>query len=219
MGKKVGVVLSGCGVQDGSEIHEAVLLLLALDRAGAEVVIMAPDIPQSHVVNHRFGEPMGGERNVVVESARIARGNIKIMKYVTAHEIDALAFPGGFGAVKNLTNFFEKGSDCDVNPQVARLILECNDHNKPIAACCIAPVIIARVLGRKGVEVTIGDDVSTSSKITEMGAVHTNCSVFNIVVDEKYKIVTTPAYMIAQSIKDCNTGINKMVTKLMELLG
>ena len=161
---------------------------------------------------------MGGDRNVVIESARIARGNIKIMKYVTAHEIDALVFPGGFGAVKNLSNYDEKSCDCDVDPQVQRLILECNDHNKPIAACCIAPVIIARVLGRKGVEVTIGDDSDISEKIRKMGAVHTNCTVFNIVVDEQNKIITTPAYMLAQSIKDCNTGINKMVTRLMEFI-
>lgn len=219
MAKRVGVVLSGCGVQDGSEIHEAVLLLLALDKAGLEAVIMAPDIPQKQVMNHRFGEPMEDQRNVLVESARIARGNIKIMKYITELEIDALAFPGGFGAVKNLSDFLEKGSDCEVHPQVQRLILECNDHNKPIAACCIAPVILAQVLGRKGIEVTVGDDTNIAEKINAMGAVHKNCPACDVVVDERNRIVTAPAYMLCQSISDVAVGIEKMVSKLAEMIG
>lgn len=217
---KIGVVLSGCGVYDGSEIHEAVISLLALDRAGAEVVIMAPDIEQA-VVNHLTGEQVEGAiRNVLEESARIARGNISDIAKVRAADIDALFIPGGFGAAKNLCDFAFKGPDCDVNPEVARLIREIVAANKPLVAVCIAPALVAKVLGddKLAHELTIGTDEGTAGAVTSMGATHVNCPVSELVIDKKNKIITSPAYMLAGSISEAAEGIEKSVTALMELL-
>jgi enhancing lycopene biosynthesis protein 2 len=158
---KVGVVLSGCGVYDGSEIHEATLTLLYLDRAGAEIVCMAPDVAQMEVVNHVKGESAGEKRNVLQESSRIARGAIKDIKDVKSRDLDALVFPGGFGAAKNLCNFATKGAECSVNPEVERLIKEMHAEKKPIGFECISPVIAARVLGGFNPQLTIGNDKGT----------------------------------------------------------
>ena len=144
---KVGVILSGCGVYDGSEIHEAVISLLALNRAGADVVSMAPNMEQT-VINHLTGEPAeGASRNVLEESARIVRGEIQDIAKVDTTDLDALFIPGGFGAAKNLCDFAFKGPDCDVHPEVARVIKEVVTAKKPLAAVCIAPALVAKVLG------------------------------------------------------------------------
>src|SRR5512140_2033434 len=142
---RIGVILSGCGVYDGAEIHETVLTLLALDRAGAEAVCLAPDIPQFHVVNHLTGQAAAGEsRNVLVESARIARGAVRDVAGAKASEFDALVLPGGFGAAKNLSTFASKGDSCEVDPGVARLVREVHALGKPVGAMCIAPVLLAK---------------------------------------------------------------------------
>ncbi len=218
MRKKVGVVLSGCGVYDGAEIHESVITMLALDRAGAEMVLCAPDKEQMHVVNHLTGEVSQGEtRNVLVESARIARGSIRDIAEVSADEIDALIIPGGFGAAKNLSTFAVQGSDCEVDAGLARLIGDVHAQGKPIAAICIAPTILARVLGEEGPRVTIGSDLDTSEAIEEMGATHVSCPVREFVVDEDRKLITTPAYMLAQSMSEAADGIEKTVAELLRL--
>lgn len=217
---KVGVILAGCGVYDGSEIHEAVVTLLALDRAGAEVLIMAPDVEQG-VVNHLTGEPVENvTRNVLEESARIARGNISDIAKVKASDMDALFIPGGFGAAKNLCDFAFKGSDCTANPEVARLIREIVAAQKPLAAVCIAPALVARVLGQDNpaLELTIGSDQATADAVEAMGANHVNCPVDGIVVDEANKIITSPAYMLAGNISEAAEGIEKSVRALMEML-
>lgn len=217
---KVGVVLSGCGVYDGSEIHEAVITLLALDRAGAEVLIMAPDVELA-VVNHLTGEPVEGSvRNVLEESARIARGNISDIAKITADDIDALFIPGGFGAAKNLCDFAFKGPDCDVNPEVARLIRAVVAAKKPLAAVCIAPALVAKVLGddKLAHQLTIGTDEGTAGAVASMGATHVNCPVEEFVIDKENKIITSPAYMLAGSISEAAEGIEKSVAALMELL-
>ncbi|PLX81293.1 MAG: isoprenoid biosynthesis protein ElbB [Desulfuromonas sp.] len=221
MAKKIGVVLSGCGVYDGSEIHEAVITLLAIDRAGAEAVCMAPNIDQMHVVNHLTGEPVQGEsRNVLVEAARIARGKISDMAEVKADDIDALILPGGFGAAKNLCDFAIKGPDCSVNAEVARLILEMVNAKKPVGAVCIAPAVLARVLGADSLEheVTIGTDAGTAEAIGKMGATHVQCPVTEFVVDRKNKLVTSPAYMLAGGVAEAATGIEKAVKALIDLI-
>ncbi len=218
MAKKVGVILSGCGVYDGSEIHEAVITMLALDRQGAEMVICAPDIPQMHVVNHLTGEVAEGEtRNVLVESARIARGAIRDIAGVSAEELDALIIPGGFGAAKNLCDFAVKGPDCSVHPEVARLVREVHGQGKPVAAVCIAPAILARVLGEEGPAVTIGTDRDTAAALERMGAQHTSCPVTEFVVDREKKLITTPAYMLAQRISEAAEGIEKTVRALLDM--
>jgi len=219
---KVGVVLSGCGVYDGAEIHEAVITLLALDRAGAAIMCMAPDIDQMHVINHLTGEEAAGEtRNVRVESARIARGDTADIAEVTAADFDALVFPGGFGAAKNLSDFAVKGTDCIVNPQVARLVGETHKAGKPIGFICIAPAVAAKIFsdaGIKGVKLTIGTDKGTAGAINSLGQTHVDSDVHDCVVDEENKVVTTAAYMLAGGIGEAADGIEKLVAKLLELI-
>ncbi|RKY56052.1 MAG: isoprenoid biosynthesis protein ElbB [Candidatus Neomarinimicrobiota bacterium] len=217
---KVAVVLSGCGVYDGSEIHESVITLLALNRAGAEVQCFAPDINQMHVVNHLKGEvEIGESRNVLVESARIARGNVKDLSTAKATDFDAVIFPGGFGVAKNLCDFAVKGSDCFINPEVEELILDGFNANIPMGFICIAPVIASKVLGAKNVnvKVTIGTDPETAKEIVKMGAKHINCAVNDCVIDRKNKIVTTPAYMLANHISEAAAGIDKLVKEVLAL--
>ena len=216
--KKVGVVLAGCGVNDGSEIHEAILTLLYLDKAKVETIIMAPDRNQMDVVNHLTEEAIPGEtRAVLVESARIARGNIKDIKKVFADDLDALIFPGGFGVAKNLCDFAVKGENLTVNPDVENLILEMHKGKKPIGFICIAPVIAAKVLGKYHPKITIGNDESTAKVIENLGAKHITCPVDDIVVDEENLLVTTPAYMLGPSISYVAKGIEKLVEKVLGL--
>lgn len=220
---RVGVVLSGCGVYDGAEIHESVITLLALDRHDAEVLMMAPDVEQMHVINHLKGEPAEGEtRNVLVESARIARGNIKDIAAVKAGDLDALIFPGGFGGAKNLSDFAVKGPDASVNPEVNRLVNEMRSAGKPIGFICITPAVAAKIFqmaGEKGVKLTIGNDKDTSSAMEQLGAEHLVCPVNEIAVDEERKIVSAPAYMYGEErIRNVAAGIDKLVEKVLSLI-
>ncbi len=217
---KVAVVLSGCGVFDGAEIHESVITLLALDRAGAEVIIAAPDKDQAHVVDHLAGAPAEGQRrNVRVEAARIARGAVRDLAQLRAEEIDAIIFPGGFGAAKNLCTYAFEGPDCKVDPEVARITREMAAARKPIGTICIAPVVTARVLADRQVTVTIGSDPTTAGHIESFGARHQACAVEDIVVDLHNRVVSTPAYMLARSIGEAAVGIEKLVAKVLELCG
>jgi enhancing lycopene biosynthesis protein 2 len=215
---KIGVLLSGCGVNDGSEIHEAVITMLTLDKAGAETVCMAPDVDQFDVVNHLTGEATGEKRNVLVESARIARGIIKDIRKVRAADIDGLIIPGGFGAAKNLSDFAVKGKDAVVNEDVKRLLNDMVSAGKPVGAICIAPATLTKALEEKNPEVTIGNDIGTAGAIEAMGGRHKECSVDMIHVDSNNKLVTTPAYMLGQCIKDVAVGIEKLVNKVLELV-
>lgn len=217
MAKKIGVLLSGCGVFDGSEIHEAVLTLLFLDQAGVEIVCMAPNTDQLHVIDHTSQTATDEKRNVLTESARIARGNIADLATVTAQQIDGLIIPGGFGAAKNLSNFAVKGPDAVVNPQVQRILEEMTAAKKPIGAVCIAPATVARALAGRQPQVTIGTDMGTAAAIETMGGKHVACKVDEIHVDSKNKIVTTPAYMLGPGIKDVAVGIEKLVKKVIEM--
>ena len=220
MKKKIGVVLSGCGVYDGAEIHESVIILLAIDRAGAEAVCMAPNIDQMHVVNHLTGEEaLGEKRNVLVEAARIARGEIKDISMIKADDIDALIFPGGFGAAKNLCTMAVKGEDAEVHPEVSRLVKEFRSNQKPQAAVCIAPAMYAKIFEEDStpLTLTIGNDKDWSQKIENLGSKHQDCSVKNIVTDSENKIITSPAYMLGQSISEVAEGIEKAVKELVAM--
>ena len=214
---KIGVVLSGCGVNDGSEIHESVITMLELDRAGAEMVLMAPNIDQLHVINHATGEEMDDSRNVLIESARISRGNIEDIAGVTSENLDALIFPGGFGVAKNLSDYAMAGMECSINPDVLRLSREVHNDGKPIGVICIAPAIMAKILAGE-TELTIGFDEQTASDIDAMGAKHVLCPVDEIVVDKEKKVVSTPAYMEAQSIKQAASGIEKLVAEILNMI-
>jgi enhancing lycopene biosynthesis protein 2 len=219
MAARVGVVLSGCGFKDGAEVRESVLALLAIDRAGGEARCFAPDAPQAQVVDHLRGKPVPGEtRNVLVEAARIARGKIEDVAHARATDLDALVMPGGFGAAKNLSNFAEKGHAADVHPEVARLIREMHAAKKPIGAICIAPAVVARVLGASRVKVTIGDDAGTAGEIEACGAVHEDCPVDRAVVDRANRVVTTPAYMYGDArLGPIADGIDACVREVLAM--
>ena len=214
---KIGIVLSGCGVNDGSEIHEAVITMLELDKAGADMLLMAPNIDQLHVINHATGEEMDDSRNVLVESARISRGDIEDIAVVTSENVDALIFPGGFGVAKNLSDYAMAGVECSVNPDVLRLSREVHNEGKPIGAICIAPAIMAMILSGK-TELTVVFDDQTASDIDAMGAKHVLCPVDEIVVDKEKKVVSTPAYMEAKSIKEAALGIEKLVAEILNMI-
>lgn len=208
---KIAVILSRCGMMDGSEIHESVCTLLNLDRQGVEYQCFAPDSKQAKVINHLTRQEDKSPRNILEEAARIARGNIKSLQEFHTIDFDAVIFPGGSGAVANLT---ENGK---VRPEIAQIITDCFESKMPIGAICIAPTLIARVLGHNGITVTIGNDTKVAAAIEQTGARHQNCSADNIIIDKQNLIVTTPAYMLAKSIKEIDTGIEKLVQAIIKL--
>ncbi|MDY7567064.1 isoprenoid biosynthesis glyoxalase ElbB [Pseudomonas sp. RTC3] len=216
MQKRVAVILSGCGVQDGAEIHESVLTLLRLDQRGVEVQCFAPDIAQHDVINHLTGEKMSESRNVLIESARIARGAIKDIREANAEDFDALIMPGGFGVAKNLSNFAFEGVHCSLQPELLTLAEAFAESGKPIGLICISPALAAKIYG-PGVTCTIGNDPDTAKAICKMGGIHKECAVDEIVEDTARKLVSTPAYMTAQSISESAAGINKLVDRVIEL--
>jgi enhancing lycopene biosynthesis protein 2 len=215
----VAVVLSGCGHLDGSEIHEAVLTLLHLDQRGATVTCLAPQVPLQ-VVDHATGQATGQTRSAFAEAARIARGRIRDLAGARAAEFDALVLPGGYGAAKNLCDFAGKGAAATVHGEVARLLREMHAAQKPIGAICIAPAVVAAVLGRTAHPVlTIGDDAGTAAALRAMGAEHRDCVVTEVVVDAPNRIVTTPAYMFDAHMAQVAVGIGKLVDAVLALAG
>lgn len=219
MPKRVGVVLSGAGHLDGSELHEAVLTLLALDQAGAKVSCFAPDVPQLHVINHLTREPMAEQRHVLVEAARVARGAIRDIKEADLAELDAVVLPGGYGAAKNLCSFALEGPGCAIVPEVASLLRAAVAAGKPVGVMCIAPAVLAAALKGEGptVQLTIGSDDGTARALEGMGAQHIKAAPDGIVLDATHKVVSTPAYMYDSSISTVARGISALVQKVLEL--
>lgn len=215
MSKKFAVVLSGCGVYDGSEIHEAVMTLLAIDRANCTYQCFAPDLMQYHVVNHITGDVQNENRNILIESARIARGKIKDLKEFNAADFDGLVFPGGYGAAKNLSSLAFDGANLMVIDQVKTAIHSMVQHQKPIGALCIAPVVMAAVL--EGAEVTIGKDKGTISTIESLGGKHIETGNGEVVIDNKYKLVTNPCYMLKASITQIAEGAQNVINEMLKL--
>jgi enhancing lycopene biosynthesis protein 2 len=216
--KRVGVLLSGCGFLDGAEIQEACCTLLSLDRRKARLVAMAPDEPQLHVVDHLAKAPVAGaSRSVLQESARIVRGQISPLSKVSAADLDALILPGGYGVAKNLCSFATEGRQMRVLPAVERLVREVRAAGKPMGFICIAPVIAAKVLGGEGVELTIGDDAETAAALESWGARHVVRKVDEIAVDQRLKVVSTPAYMLGPWIADIAAGIDKLASAVLEM--
>jgi len=218
---KVGVILSGCGVFDGSEIHESVLTLLALDKAGASVHIFAPSGPQKHVVDYvRNKVAPGEERDILEESARIARGKIQEISRADLKSLDALIFPGGSGIVKNLSNFSDKGPQCTLMPKVERLIIDALEQKKVLGFMCLAPLLAAKAGVRAGHKplVTLGNDPNMAKAVEAIGAIHKNCPADDVVIDTQNQIVTTPAYMLARSISEAETGITKLVRSVLSMI-
>jgi len=212
--RKFAVVLSGCGVFDGAEIHEATLSMYAIAKYGATYEIFAPDIDQHHVINHITGEEMQEKRNVLIESARIARGNIRPLSDFSAGDFDGLLFPGGFGAAKNLSDWAFKGAESTVLPEVARAIREMAETGKPLGALCISPVLIAKTL--EGAELTIGSDTGTAAAVEQAGAKHVTTTHGEVVTDTQYNLFTTPCYMLDASIEQIGEGAENIVKAMLD---
>jgi enhancing lycopene biosynthesis protein 2 len=210
------MILSGCGVLDGSEIHESVCALLHLDRHDATVTMAAPNDDQPQTINHLTSQPTGESRNMRIEAARIARGEITDLADVKGTDFDAIVLPGGFGAAKNLCTFADEGADCAVHPQVERVLNEAHEAGKVIGFICISPTIGARVFRAK---VTVGVDEETAAKIEQMGASHERHATEEICVDEDRRIVSTPAYMSAERIGQVYEGIGRLVDEVLAMAG
>jgi len=219
MSRRVGVVFSGCGYLDGTEITEAVSILIALDRRGAQIIPIAPDIGQTSVMDHQTNKPQQDQRRVLSESARIARSHVRDIREVRSDELDALVFPGGFGAAKNLSNFATAGADCTVHPEVARLITELHAEHKPIGLACIAPVLAAKVLGSFHPRLTIGADPDTAKTLGAMGAQHQDTGPADVCVDADHRLVSTPCYMNSVGPWTVFQGAERMVEELLRLMG
>lgn len=214
----VAVILSGCGVFDGAEIHESVLTLLALARAGANVTCAAPEITQRHVINHATGEIVEDEdRNVHEEAARISRGEIKRIDELRLNQLDAIIFVGGFGVAKNFSSLAFDGMAYDIDPIINSFIQDAHEAHKALGFMCIAPALAAAALGNNKVQLTIGNDADTAAILEAKGAQHIDCPVDGIVVDSANRVVTTPAYMLAEDILQAEAGINKLVSELLKL--
>ncbi|QIZ78283.1 isoprenoid biosynthesis glyoxalase ElbB [Ferrimonas lipolytica] len=214
--KRIAVILSGCGVYDGTEVHEAVLTLLALQRAGTQVQCFAPDRNQMHVINHLTGEVMAEMRNILVESARIARGEVKAIAELNVAEFDALIVPGGFGAAKNLCDFAHAGTGMHVADDVKQVCRAFVDAGKVSGYLCIAPIMLPQIVGA-GTVGTIGDDVDTAAAYTLMGGQHQSCSVAQVAVDTTNKVVSSPAYMLAGDIGEAAQSVDALVDKVLQL--
>ena len=214
--KRFALVLSGCGVYDGAEIHEAVLTMLAIEKAGARYQCFAPDIVQHHVLNHVTGKEMPEKRNVLVESARIARGSIKPLSAFRATDYDALIFPGGFGAAKNLCDWAINGDSCTVNADVEHSIIGMHEAGKPIGAMCIAPVILAKMF--KGSDFTTGNDPASERFIEEMGNKYSKTEHGEVVIDRAKKLFTTPCYMLDATISQVAEGTENIVKEMLSVM-
>jgi len=217
--KNVAVILSGCGYLDGAEIRESVLTFLALDTEGVNYKVFAPNKNQHHVVDHLTGEEISGaSRNILEESARIARGNVEDLAHLNATEFDALVMPGGFGVAKSMCSFAFDGSGASVDEQAVVKIKDFKAANKPIGAICIAPVLVALSIGDQSPTLTIGADDGIASELEKLGAKHQNCETSECVVDEANKIVTTPAYMDDDAnLVDVYAGISKLISNIIRL--
>jgi enhancing lycopene biosynthesis protein 2 len=213
--KKFAVILAGCGNRDGAEIHEAVMTLYAIAKTGSSYEVFAPDVNQYHVINHFTGKPTDETRNVLVESARIARGNIHPLSQFNAQNFDILMFAGGFGVAKNLCTYALNGADCTVNQEVEKAVTSMHSAGKPIGALCISPVILAKVLN--GVSITMGQDQSAIKNVKAMGAVHHSTDAREIIIDQENKVVTSPCYMLDSNIVDVAEGAMNTVNALIEL--
>jgi enhancing lycopene biosynthesis protein 2 len=219
MNKKVGVILSGCGVYDGSEIHEAVATLIALDEQQLEAVCFAPDIDQTHVVDHLTGQVKSGEkRNVLVESARIARGKISALNADSASQVDALILPGGFGAAKNLCNYASSGIEMTINQHVANTLKKAHQAGKPIGALCISPILLAAVFGDEGPKLTLGDYGDDAKRLEALGGKHVVTGHEEVVVDDKLKLITGPCYMLESTTSQIFRGAVAVVKALKSFL-
>ena len=217
--KKVGVIISGCGFLDGAEIQETVATLAALENHDLEAVCFAPDKQQIHVVNHLTQSVSEGEeRNILVEAARIVRGNISPLEETSCDDLDAVMIPGGFGVAKNLSDYAFKGADMQIDPLVESVLKRAIEADKPVAAVCIAPILLAKLLGDRSPNLTLGAEGGDSKNLESLGGKHKATSHEEVVVDEAMKLVTGPCYMLDASVGNIIRGADAVVAKLKSFL-
>lgn len=224
----VAVLLAGCGVYDGSEIHETVLTLLALVEAGASYQCIAPDKVQYHTINHLNGEIEPTNRNVLQEAARIARGDIQAIGKVNLNEFDALLIPGGFGAAKNLNQWAIAGPEGKIDPEVKALILHFVEAQKPVGAMCMGPTVVAQALAGTSFQakLTVGsteaaspyDIAGISAGMAGLGVEVEMKLKTEITIDAKLKIVSSPCYMMEADILDVRTNTKQLVSAVLEMI-
>lgn len=212
--KKFAVILCGCGSMDGSEIHESVMTMLAIDNAGCQYTLFAPDENQYHVINHLTQQPMSETRNMRVEAARIGRGNVLDIRDFKAEDFDAVVFPGGFGAAKSLFTYAFDGANATVREDVRKVVVDMFQAHKPIGALCISPVMVAKVLGE--VTVTVGTDAKTIEDVLSFGAKHQETTQGEVVTDKEHLIFTTPCYMLPATIKDIALCADNLIKSMLE---
>jgi len=215
--KTIGLILSGAGYLDGAEISEAVLCLLALDEAGVEVRAFAPDVSVDEV-DHLSGTSTGERRRVLPESARLMRGKVEDIADVGGVDVDGWVLPGGYGVAQSLSDFAEAGVGASAHKEVARVVREAIAAQRPVGACCIAPVLLAIITKRSGpqLKLTVGDDADTKKALHAMGAEHVDCKVDDVVVDKEHHVVTTPAYMYGDArLSAVRAGIESMVQQVV----
>ena len=213
--KKVAVILAGCGTRDGSEINETVTLLLALDQHNIEYQAFAPDENQYEVDNHVTGQCTMEKRNMMVEAARIVRGNILPITKFNANDYDALLFPGGTGTAKNIFTYAIDGIDFKVNKEVEKAIKDIHAQGKPIGAMCIAPLMVAKVLGN--VNVTMGSGNCRQAKELPMiGCKHTETTHGGVAIDKENKVYSTPCFMLDATLKDVYQGAWNLVEAMIK---
>lgn len=212
---KFAIILSGCGVYDGAEIHESTMTMLAIDKNGGKYDIFAPDVSQHHVINHLNGEEMDEKRNVLIEAARIARGDIKPLNKYNPSDYDALILPGGFGVAKNLCTYAIDGVDFKIDTVVEKALKSTHEAGKPIGALCISPVLLAGIFS--GADLTIGKDKNTAADIEKLGSVHIEAGPGEVVIDNSNRIVTNPCYMLDSRISEIAEGAENVVKAIMEM--
>ena len=225
---KIGVLLSGNGVYDGAEIHEAVLTLLAIEEMGWESVCLSIDRPQHHVINHLTGESMEESRNMLVEAARIARGNIQNISEIQPADIDALVIPGGFGSAKNFSSWAFEGPAGSILPEVKLLLVNLVNVGKPIVALCVSPVVVALALQGSGIQpqLSLGstqegspyDITAFNAGINQTGASTEEKTIREVLVDTQNRIICAPCYMMNASLSEVRANIKQAMQALNDLL-
>lgn len=217
MAKKIAIVLAGCGNKDGSEITEAVSLIIALSQLGAKLTFFAPN-REFTAKNFLTSNPMPEKRNLMAEAARITRSEISPLEKLVTDDFDALALPGGYGAAIHLCSWANDGAKCTVDSILAERIKEFHTQSKPIGAVCIAPVILAKVLGAKKVSITLGESGDIIKEVEKTGAVHETCPVTDYITDRENKVITTPAYMFENAKPhEVFKGVSGLAKELMEM--
>ncbi len=215
--KKIAVILAGCGNRDGSETHETLSVLLAMDKRDMQYQCFAP-CGEFSVYNHIEGTETGEKRNLMLEASRLCRGAIKPLCEYKADDFDALALPGGMGAAQNLSTFAFEGENMKVNTEVEKAVRLTYEAKKPIAAMCIAPMILARVLGEKHIALTLGGNCPAAECAVKFGCQHIECASHEVAVDKENKILTTPAYMVASRISEIFVGGDALISELEKML-